>query len=79
MVMKRNKEQFIKNLIEKTRKSEQECVIINDILETHIIIGHNNKEKIKKDFIEKLNISEMEADDLYNACSELIIKGVFKK
>lgn len=77
MTMK-NKE-FIKKLQESTNKTEQECITINTILENHFIIGRNNKEKMKHDFIEKLNISEIEADNLYNICSELIIKGIFKR
>lgn len=79
MVMRMNKKEFINELIEKTDKNEQECIIINDIIESYIIIGRNNKEKIKKDFIEKLNIAEDEANKLYNICAEIIVKGVFNK
>jgi hypothetical protein len=74
----KNKEYMINGLKEKTNRTEKECIIINDILENHFIIGHNNKDKIKKDFMEKLQISEDESDKLYNICAELIIKGTFK-
>ncbi len=74
----KNKEYMINGLKEKTSKTEKECIVINDILENHFIIGHNNKDKIKKDFMEKLQISEDESDKLYNICAELIIKGTFK-
>lgn len=74
----KNKEYMINRLKEKTNRTEKECIIINDILENHFIIGHNNKDKIKKDFMEKLQISEDESDKLYNICAELIIKGTFK-
>lgn len=66
-------------LKEKTKRSDEECNIINDILNNHFIIGHNNKKKIIGDFIEKLNISESDADELYNTCSEIIVKGIFRK
>lgn len=58
----------------KTNKSKQDC-IINDILNSHFIIGRNNKEKIKTDFISKLNFSKKEADELYNICAEIIVKS----
>lgn len=74
----KNKKNYVSKLMEETNKTEQECIIINDILENHFIIGKNNKEKIKEDFINKLNIDESEADKLYNICAELIVKGIFK-
>lgn len=78
MVMKMNKKNFIEELMKKTGKSENECIVVNEILENHFIIGHNNKDKIKKDFIEKMQVTEKDADNLYNICAELIVKGIFK-
>lgn len=66
-------------LKEVTKRSDEECNIINDILNNHFIIGHNNKKKIIDDFVEKLDISVSAADELYNTCSEIIVKGIFKK
>lgn len=66
-------------LMEITGRSEQECSVINDILGEKFIIGHNQKEKIVKEFASKLNISDEEADELYNKCAEVIVKGVFGK
>lgn len=73
-----NKGKYIEKLQEVTGKDENECIIINSILEDHFIIGHNNKEKIKKDFIEKLKISKEDADKLYNICMETVVKGILK-
>ena len=42
-------------------------------------MGKNNKEKIIIDLKEKLKITDDEADNLYNQCSEIIIKGIFKR
>jgi len=66
-------------LKEVTKRSDEECNIINDVLNNHFIIGHNNKKKIIDDFVEKLDISVSAADKLYNTCSEIIVKGIFKK
>lgn len=66
-------------LMESTGRSQQECEIIDEILNNRFIIGHNQKDKIKADFMEKLNITEAEADELYNSCAEIIVKGIFKR
>ncbi|HHU54703.1 MAG TPA: hypothetical protein GXZ63_02675 [Mollicutes bacterium] len=66
-------------LKELTNRSDEEIVIIDETLNNHFVIGKNNKEKIIADFKEKLKITEEEADNLYNQCSEIIIKGIFKR
>lgn len=62
-----------------TNRSDEEIVIIDEILNNHFVIGKNNKEKIIIDLKEKLKITDIEADNLYNQCSEIIIKGIFKR
>ena len=66
-------------LKEVTNRSDEEITIIDEILNNHFVIGKNNKEKIMADFREKLNITPEEADNLYNQCSEIIVKGIFKR
>jgi len=66
-------------LKELTNRSDEEIVIIDEILNNHFVIGKNNKEKIIADFKEKFKITDDEADNLYNQCSEIIIKGIFKR
>ena len=66
-------------LKELTNKRDEEIAIIDEILNNHFAIGKNNKEKIIVDFKEKLKITDDEADNLYNQCSEIIIKGIFKR
>lgn len=66
-------------LKELTKRSDEEIAIIDEILNNHFIIGRNNKKKIIADFKERLHLDEEEADDLYNQCSEIIVKGIFKK
>lgn len=66
-------------LKELTNRSDDEVTIIDEILNNHFIVGRNNKEKIVADFKEKLNLTDEEADNLYNKCSEIIVKGIFKR
>ena len=66
-------------LKELTNRSDEEIVIIDEILNNYFVIGKNNKEKIIADFKEKLKITDDEADNLYNQCSEIIIKGIFQR
>ena len=66
-------------LKELTNRSDEEISIIDEILNNHFIIGHNNKKKIIADFKEKLKITDNEANVLYNQCSEIIVKGIFKR
>ena len=66
-------------LKELTKRSDEEVLIIDEILNSYFVIGKNNKEKIKSAFKEKLNINNEETDSLYNQCSEIIVKGIFKR
>ena len=66
-------------LKELTNRSDEEITIIDEILNNNFIIGKNNKEKIIVDLKEKLKITDDEADNLYNQCSEIIVKGIFKR
>lgn len=73
-----NKQDYIKLLVEKTNRSEDECILLNKIIENHFIVGKTNKEKIINDIIQNLNLEYNEADELYNTCIENILKGIFK-
>ena len=66
-------------LKELTNRSDEEITIIDEVLNNHFIIGQNNKKKIIEDLKEKLNISDEEANNLYNQCSEIIVKGIFER
>lgn len=79
MVKKMNNQEFIRKLEEKTNYNEEKCVIINNVLENHFIVGRKNKQKIKNDFVTQLAVTEEEANKLYNICMELIVKGIEKK
>lgn len=61
-------------LKERTNYNEEQCKIILEIVMSHKVIGRNNKEKVISDFRDKLHVSYEEGNNLYNICSELILK-----
>ncbi len=76
MVIVMNKKEFIEELIEKTGRTENECIIINSCIEENFIIGKKNKEKTISLIMEKLDISYEEANNIYNIASSIISKGI---
>ena len=72
-----NKTNFIDTLKNKTDLTENDSIIVNEVLENHFLIGKNNKEKIIDDLIDKLNINEIKANEIYNT-SMTIIKEELK-
>lgn len=78
-VSKMNKKGFIEKLKDQTRLNDQECIIINDILESHFIIGKKNKIRIISDLKEKLDINEVKANNIYNICMNIIGSSVKDK
>lgn len=74
-----NKNEFIDELSKVSGYDREKCVLVNDILESHFIVGRKNKEKIVNDFIEKLSFSEEEADKMYNTVMDVFAKGVKDK
>lgn len=63
---------FINKLNEVTNYDLDKCEIINDIMESHLIIGKKGQEKIINDFETALGITNDEAIDLYNKCVTII-------
>lgn len=86
MVMKMNKTDFIKELSNKLGYNEEKCLQINNIIEDTFLIGKNNKEKMINDLKSKLNITEDEANKIYETAMNIIsleiknkLKHPFKK
>ena len=52
---------------------------IANLLEDNFIIGKKNKEKTINHLIEELNISEEEADNIYNVSSSIIVGEIKNK
>lgn len=74
-----NKKEIIKKIGEVTNLSEEKCIIINDILEEHFIIGKNNKEKIISDISEKLETTREESENIYESAMSIIGSGIKNK
>lgn len=64
--MKNNKTALLVELKEKLNITENECIIINDIIEDTFIFGRKNKQKVVNGFMEKLNVSQDRAEEIYN-------------
>lgn len=79
MVMKMNKSAFIKELASQLSYSEDECLIINDILENNFFLKKSNKDKIIAELINKLNINSIEANNIYEISTNIIKTEVKNK
>lgn len=67
-----NKTGFIKELSEQTGYDEEKCILINDAIENHFILGRKNKDKIVEDLQTKINLSEDEAENVYDISMKII-------
>lgn len=74
-----NKEKFIKELEKVTKLENEKCVIINNILENHFIIGHKNKEKMILEMEEQLKITREEAEKIYEDTMSILAQGIKDK
>lgn len=74
-----NKENFIEELSKATGLDHRDCVIVNDILESHFIVGKKNKEKMIFDIAEKLHLSKERAENIYDSAMSIIGTGVIDK
>lgn len=72
MVMKMNKHQFLEEIKKQTGYTEEKCLQILDVVDDIFLIGKKNKEKMINGFKEKLNVSEEEADDIYNKVMSIV-------
>lgn len=72
-----NKSEFIKELQSKADYSEEQCNIINSVLENHFIFRKKNKPKVVAELSERLGVDETEADNIFEL-SMSIIKAEIK-
>lgn len=79
MVKIMNKSEFIKKLQNETSFSEERCILINDVLEKHFLVGKNNKNKVITELSEKLLIEENDAEKIYNISNGIILSEVKNK
>lgn len=74
-----NKEQVIEKLTSATGLNNDQCVIVNNILENHFLIGKNNQEKIITDIEIELDTTKEEAEKIYEAAMGVIGGGIKDK
>ena len=67
-----NKSGFIEKLQQETNYTQEQCILINDVLESHFIFRKKNKPKAVADLVEKLAVEEEEADRVYELCLSII-------
>lgn len=69
--MKNNKRALLVELKERLNVSENDCIIINGIVEETSLFGKKNKAKMINGFKEQLNVSEERANEIYNTFMEI--------
>jgi len=79
MVMKMNKYGFIKELSNQTGYEEENCKLINSIIEDSLIIGKKNKEKMIEKFEMKLNFDKIQSNNLYETVMNILGKEIKNK
>ena len=79
MVMKMNKQGFIKELSKRLSYNENECTIINNILEDNFFISKKNKDKIISEIVLKLDIDIDEATRIYEIAIKIINEQIKDK
>ena len=63
-----NRKVFLERLAHETGYSSDRCKIINEVIESRIMIGKNNKIKTINDFVKLLDVDIDEANDIYDKC-----------
>lgn len=79
MVMKMNKREFIKELSHKLSYTIDDCIIINDILESNFFISKKSKDKIIAELVKKFSITDGEAERIYDTSCSIIKEEIKNK
>jgi len=79
MVMKMNKTMFLKELQEKTNLSKKDTLVVSSMLDEYFVFGKKNKDKIVSAIKEKLNITDTQADEIYNIAMSIITSNIKDK
>lgn len=74
-----NKSGFIEELKNRTKLNDEDCVLVNDIIENNFIIGKNNKEIIVNEIKEKLSIDIVEAEKVYEITKDILLEEIKNK
>lgn len=74
-----NKRGFIKKLSERLNYTEDTCIIINDILENNFFISRKNRDKIIQELVSRLDVSEVEAANIYETAKTILNNEIKRK
>jgi 3-deoxy-D-manno-octulosonate 8-phosphate phosphatase KdsC-like HAD superfamily phosphatase len=66
-----NKRALLVDLKERLGCSEEECLIINDVIEDTFIFGKKNKLKMINAFTQRLHVSEDRAEEIYDTFMDI--------
>jgi len=79
MMKRMNKKEVLNLLKERTGLTEDECLKVNELIESNFIVGRKSKEKIISLLQENLCVDAKKVDDIYNAVMEIIASGIKEK
>lgn len=74
-----HKTEFITELTNKANITEEQAIQVNDIVESHPIIGRNAKLAVISDISEKLGVDVQTAENISDAASSLIAGAIKDK
>ena len=74
-----NKKEFLNELSKQTNLTENETILVNDILEKNFFISKKNKDKIISELVIKLDISLDKAIEIYNTCKRIVSEEIKDK
>jgi len=69
--MKNNKHALLVDLKERLKCSEEDCVIINNIIEETSLFGKKNKQKMIDEFMNQLDVSLDRANEIYDTFMDI--------
>lgn len=74
-----NKNDVLKEIQEKLNLEEEKCKKINSIFEETFIIGKKNKDTIISRLKEEINVTEEDANHIYEKVMDAIGGGILEK
>ena len=69
--MKNNKHALLVDLKERLNCSEEDCVIINSIVEETSLFGRKNKQRMINEFMNQLDVSFERANEIYDTFMDI--------
>lgn len=67
-----NKEQFIEALHKNTELSYNQCVIVNDIIEGHMLIGKKNQDQAVSEIMDRLHCPFDQSKHIFDCAMSMI-------